>query len=408
MQAEKNRRSLVKHDATLTVGNDRDKHVIADETETVGRHRMQVTRSERHEMTGSEHRVLIKGDKRQLIRLDETEVNEGTRKLLGGKDQDIVIRGTKRELDEWDLNTRVLGARRERTGRDQSTTVYQNRDEKVGGTFAREAGKELHIVAGKAAVAEAPDVTMRGAGGFIRLDATGVTIGGTKVDINVSGAPAHGHGAHPRAPDEAKVAQTRTSASWGSKAEKGFAVVDALKEAMRVKGAKRGPDPTRSLDLVKLALSSNVSTPHDGAVFWSGGHDVAGAAASQFAAARTLAGTPSARLEMTAGGGELASTVTGAKDEWPVQSPAWMTISKRFGLEASGDVNMIVSYLPLSATAIFREEVKVLAANKKVTSITVWAMTKDAAGNHLKAPDGSFVLERVSMKDVLAPPPKKK
>ena len=160
MQAEKNRRLLVKNDETLTVSHDRAKNVISVLTETVGGNRMQVTRNERHEMTNSDHVVLIKGNKKQLIRNNEDEVNQGFRKLLGGSDQDIVIRGVKRELDEWDLNTHVLGAKRERVGRDQSMTVYQERHEKVKGTFAREAGKELHIVAGDRLVGEAPDVTM--------------------------------------------------------------------------------------------------------------------------------------------------------------------------------------------------------------------------------------------------------
>ncbi len=407
LQAEKNRRLLVKNDETLTVGNDRDKYVISNLIETVDQNRMQVTLAERHEMTGSEHRVLIKGNKTQLIRQDETEVNEGTRKLLVGKDQDIVVRGAKRELNEYDLNTRVLGNKREQVGRDQSLTVLQEQHEKVKGSFAREAGSELHIVAGKAAVGEALDVTIKGPGGFVRIDLLGVAIGGTKVDINVSGSPGHGHGAHPKPPEEAKVAKSSTSASWGGREEKAFAVVDALQEALLQKGKRPAPDPTRALDLVKLALSSDVSTPHNGAVFWSGGQDLAGKAAGQFAATRTDAGQKSARLEMTPGGGELGAAVTAAKDEWALQVPAWLTISKRFAQQASGDVNMIVSYMPLSETAIFREEVKVLAANKKVTSVTVWCMKTDADGKHIKGADGNYVLEKVSMKDVLKPPAKK-
>ncbi len=407
MQAEKNRRLLVKNDETLTVGHDRDKYVIAIEIETVDHNRMQVTRNERHEMTGSDHVVLIKGNKTQLIRNDETEVNQGTRMLLGEKDQDIVIRGMKRELDEWDLNTRVLGGKRERVGRDQSITVYQERHEKVKGSFAREAGKELHIVAGKAAVGEAPDVTMKGAGGFIRLDAVGVTIRGTKVDINVSGSPGHGHGAHPKEVVEAKVAKTSTSASWGAKEDKGNAVVDALREALRQKGKDSGPDPTRSLDLLKLALSSNVSTPHSGAVFWSGGLDRAAIAAQQLVDKQKALGQPSGRLEMTKGGAEMVATTTAANDEYDVTRPAWLAISKRLALQTSGDVNVVISYMPLGPTAIFREEVKVLAANKKVDSITVWLMKKGPDDNYLVGPDGNYVLEKVSMKDVLKPPPKK-
>ena len=110
---------------------------------------------------------------------------------------------------------------------------------------------------------------------------------------------------------------------------------------------------------------------------------------------------------MTPGGSGLGAAVTSGADEWPGQIPAWLNISKRFALLASGDVHMIISYMPLSETAIFREEVKVLAANKKVTSINVWLMKKDDKGDYLAGPDGKHVLEQVTMADVLKHPPKK-
>ncbi len=55
---------------------------------------------------------------------------------------------------------------------------------------------------------EAADVTFKGPGGFIRIDASGVTISGTLVEINVGGSAGEGRGSKPELPDlpnEAKV-----------------------------------------------------------------------------------------------------------------------------------------------------------------------------------------------------------
>jgi type VI secretion system secreted protein VgrG len=206
---------------------------------------------------------------------------------------------------------------------------------------------------------------------------------------------------------EAQAAKTRTSPSWAGREAKEFSVAEALAEVLLEKIKTPAPDFTRALELVKLALASDVSTPHDGAVFWSGGKDVAGVAAGKFADKRSAGGQKSRRLEMTPGGSELGDTVTAGGDTWEQQFPSWLAISKRFAQQASGEVNMIISYMPLSQTAIFREEAKVLAANKKVTQINVWLMKKDANGEYIKAPDGTYELEKVSMADVLKPPPKK-
>jgi type VI secretion system secreted protein VgrG len=49
-------------------------------------------------------------------------------------------------------------------------------------------------------VLEGGDVTLRGPGGFVRIDGGGVTIDGAAVKIKQGGAPGAGHGAHPALP----------------------------------------------------------------------------------------------------------------------------------------------------------------------------------------------------------------
>jgi type VI secretion system secreted protein VgrG len=65
------------------------------------------------------------------------------------------------------------------------------------------------MAAGTGLVIEsARDVTIKGPGGFIRIDSAGVTIRGSVVRINSGGAAGSGKGASPEAPDEAIEAVT--------------------------------------------------------------------------------------------------------------------------------------------------------------------------------------------------------
>ena len=134
VQAQKNLRTLVKHDETTTVGHDRQ--------------------------------ILVKGD--------ATEETRGRQKILVSGGQDVVIRTARRERVEGDSDLHVTG----------------DRVQKVGGDVSLVAEGEIHVKAGTAIVIEgAEDLTLKGPGGFIRIDALGVTIVGTLVNINSGGVP---------------------------------------------------------------------------------------------------------------------------------------------------------------------------------------------------------------------------
>jgi len=162
-QAQKNRRRLVKNDETITIGHDRQK----------------------------------------LVQNDEFDKTDGYVKVYVGKDQDIVIRQDKRERVEGNSHLHVLGKRNQRIEGNQSLEVKGDRHELIGENHALAVAKELHIKAGTALVIEAEDLTLKGPGGFVRIDGSGVTIRGTKVFINSGGSPGEGAGASPEAPDKA-------------------------------------------------------------------------------------------------------------------------------------------------------------------------------------------------------------
>ncbi|HSN99392.1 MAG TPA: type VI secretion system tip protein TssI/VgrG [Candidatus Nanopelagicales bacterium] len=168
-QAEKNRRRLVKNDEIITVGHDRQK----------------------------------------LVKNDEHERTVGMVKIVVGKDQDTIVAEDRRERVEGDSHLRVWGKRNQRIDGNQSLTVKGDQHELVGKNHALAAVKEIHLAAGTALVIEAADdLTIKGPGGFIRIDQSGVTIRGKVVNINSGGSPGSGAGASPEEPAEAIEAVT--------------------------------------------------------------------------------------------------------------------------------------------------------------------------------------------------------
>ena len=202
-QAQKNQRRLVKHDETITVVNDREKGVAANETDTTVGNRTEATAKDRiEEVSGSRTTAAIKVLAKH-VEGDEIERTLGSQIAWVGKDRHIVIKKTKREIVELDLHLRVQGSRSESVGSHSLSTSGQQ--EKVGKNHALEAGLELHEKAGTVLMAEgAADVTLKGPGGFIRIDAGGVTISGTLVLINEGGSPGSAPDAQPAVPEKPK------------------------------------------------------------------------------------------------------------------------------------------------------------------------------------------------------------
>lgn len=200
-QAERNQRQLIKNDETITVGHDRDKQVVANEMDTTGRDRFEVTGEDRSQTVGKSRATVIGGNRERLIKGTETERTEGDHLLLTEKDRHALVKGEKRELVGNISHLHVKGNRNETIGGTLSlrTSSLQVKVEK---SHALASGDETHL-AGKVVVGEgAADVTVAGPGGFLRIDAAGVTIKGTLVKINVGGSAGSGSGAHPAPPAE--------------------------------------------------------------------------------------------------------------------------------------------------------------------------------------------------------------
>ncbi|MEO7327684.1 MAG: type VI secretion system tip protein TssI/VgrG [Minicystis sp.] len=209
IHAERNLRSLVKNDDTSTVLGSRTKIVAIEETETTGLLRTQVTLGFRTDVQGLTRVTAIGGSSNTRVKGSDRGRIAGSRQRSIGKDLSSIVRGSERESVDGDAHRQVLGDQREQVDGVESLVIEEDRHERVEGNHAMVAGKSVHLKAGQVMVAEAShDVTIGGPGGFLRIDATGVTIKGTLVRINTGASPGKGKGAKPSLPDaphEAKV-----------------------------------------------------------------------------------------------------------------------------------------------------------------------------------------------------------
>jgi type VI secretion system secreted protein VgrG len=204
MQAEKDLRKLVKHDETITVGNDRQKWVLHNELETTGENRTEVTGVNRTEITEGNRTTIIGEDALKVVQGDELEITEGKMMVVVGGDQDIVVKQDKRERVEGSSHFKVRGKQSQKIDGKYSLSVGADQHVRVTGNLALDASQDIHLIAGSTLVVEATrDLTLKGPGGFIRIDASGVTIRGTRVLINSGGSDGAGAGSSPDAPAEA-------------------------------------------------------------------------------------------------------------------------------------------------------------------------------------------------------------
>jgi len=159
---------------------------------------------DRVRLVKNDETAAIVHDREILVKNDLEERTEGYRQRWVGKDADVVVKQTLRERIERDSHLTVNGDDQARVDGSQSVTVLEDQAETVGGRYALRSGKQTHFVAGEDLVGEgAHDVTIKGPGGFFRIDSSGVTIVGNVVKINAGGAPGQGRGAKPEDPHEA-------------------------------------------------------------------------------------------------------------------------------------------------------------------------------------------------------------
>jgi len=181
--------------------------------------------------------VYVKHDSREkidnqrslIVKKDQLEEVDG--------DKHQKVKGSRFEKIETDLSLNVMGARNEsvtgkssltcssdhseKIGGDRSLQVSGDRHEKVGGVFVVESGQEIHFKAGMKLIIEAGmEVSIQGAGGFIDIGPSGVTIQGIMVNINSGGSAGSGTDANPKDPMMPTAPKAPDVADDGSKGGK--------------------------------------------------------------------------------------------------------------------------------------------------------------------------------------------
>ncbi|MCD1609448.1 type VI secretion system tip protein VgrG [Stutzerimonas kunmingensis] len=132
-------------------------------------------------------------------------------------DQKIRVGHERHDTVEANSYSELHAEEHRTTHADRKTEIRANDHLTVGnsqhlkngtGQFV-EAGNEIHLSSGLKVVLEAgSELTLKAAGSFIKLDASGITMVGPVIKINSGGAPGNGSGAAPIPPTLPKPADT--------------------------------------------------------------------------------------------------------------------------------------------------------------------------------------------------------
>lgn len=108
---------------------------------------------------------------------------------------DTVEKNTYTELKAEEHRTTIIADRKVETRMDDHLTNGQNQHINLGTAQLTSAGKEIHLKADDKMVIEAgSELTIKGGGSFIKLDAGSVTVVGPVVKINAGGSAGSGTG----------------------------------------------------------------------------------------------------------------------------------------------------------------------------------------------------------------------
>ncbi|UPQ89088.1 type VI secretion system Vgr family protein [Vibrio sinaloensis] len=95
----------------------------------------------------------------------------------------------------------IGGERREQVSADKSVNIGDSLQQKVGQKTAIDSGDEVHLKAGHKIVVDAGSaITIKAGGSFVKVDAGGVHVVGSAINLNSGGSPGSGSGYSGKAP----------------------------------------------------------------------------------------------------------------------------------------------------------------------------------------------------------------
>ena len=178
----------VLHDRHLRVGDALDGGKVGDFNELVMRdHHVRVDRHE-HVHVGGDTYLRVGG-------------------IDGDGHEHVIIEANRYELVKGDENHRVVGDHKAQVNRKASLTVGESAHMKVKDVTAIESGEKLYVRSKVIVIEAGEGITIKGPGGFVTIDASGVVIQGRLVRVNSGGEALPGVSAEPAPPEDPKQAE---------------------------------------------------------------------------------------------------------------------------------------------------------------------------------------------------------
>ena len=116
-------------------------------------------------------------------------------------DSHLTVENNRISHTQGNSHHTVDGEKREQTGKDHSFNVTGTLHLKAGTAWLSDSGTELHIKAGQKAVIEAgAEITLKAGGSFVKIDPSGVAMGGASIKMNAGGAAGKGSGQKSQVP----------------------------------------------------------------------------------------------------------------------------------------------------------------------------------------------------------------
>jgi type VI secretion system secreted protein VgrG len=182
--------------------------------------RMENVLHDRHLRVGDQVNGVKEGDFNELvlrdrhIRVDRhqhVQVGGDAYLHVGGIDGDghqhVIVDANQYELVRGDAHHHVIGASVAQVNASASLVVGESIHVKVNTNTALQSGEEVHVKAPQVVIEAARGITLKGPGGFITIDASGVILQGRLVRVNSGGAALSGAGAAPVAVEDARTAE---------------------------------------------------------------------------------------------------------------------------------------------------------------------------------------------------------
>ncbi|MBL3823364.1 MULTISPECIES: type VI secretion system Vgr family protein [unclassified Marinobacter] len=150
----------------------------------------------RFEDEAGEEQVYVHAQK------DLALLTENNRTEVIGNDSHLTVSKHRFSHVKGSSHQTVAGEKREQSGKDHSFSVTGTLHLKAGTAWLTDSGTELHIKAGQKAVIEAgAEITLKAGGSFVKIDPSGVAMGGTVIKLNAGGAPGKGSGQKVQVPE---------------------------------------------------------------------------------------------------------------------------------------------------------------------------------------------------------------